>query len=398
MIERNVFSQLISHLSQKQATVITGMRRVGKTTALRYLIADIAHENKVFIDLEKIENRYLFSFESYQETQIELEILGIDFSKPAVIALDEIQLVPKITSIIKYFYDHFDVKFLITGSSSFYIKGRFSESLAGRKRIFEMYPLDFVEFLRFKEQDPSLIQNYSFQPFRSSIYLKFKELYEEFIRFGGFPEVVLAETPEDKIAYLKDIINAYIELDIKLLSDFEASYDLYRLIRLLAPRVGSPLEHSKISSILGINRKKVKQYLQLLEKTFFILPLSPFTFNIDREIRQRKKLYFADTGLLTVLAEVSSGQLFENAIAVQLQHLGEVNYFQKSSGQEIDFILNRKIAIEVKETPSSQYLHKLTTRAKGLQLASHFLVGKYPPAKEFKDFLWGGNVVGEANS
>jgi len=113
----------------------TGMRRVGKTTALRYLMHQIPHTNKLLIDLEQVENRHIFALNSYQETQIEWEILGVDFSIPAVIALDEIQLVPEITSIIKYFYDHFQVKFLVSGSSSFYMKGQFSESLAGRKRI-----------------------------------------------------------------------------------------------------------------------------------------------------------------------------------------------------------------------------------------------------------------------
>ena len=182
-------------------------------------------------------------------------------------------------------------------------------------------------------------------------------------------------------------------MDIKLLSDYEASHDLYRLIRLLAPRVGSPIEHSKISSILGINRNKVKQYLQLLETTFFILPIAPFTNNIDREIRQRKKIYLADTGLLNVLAKVNYGQVFENAIAIQLRHIGEVNYFQKSNGHEIDFILNREIAFEVKQTPTPQDLHKLKTRANSLKLESQFLIGKNPPKGEFIDFLWGGNLV-----
>lgn len=393
MHNRKIFYQLHQHLSKKQVTVITGMRRVGKTTALRYLMDQIDHENKVFIDLEKIENRYIFSLNSYKETQIELEILGIDFSKPAAVVLDEIQLLPEITSIIKYFYDHFDIKFLVSGSSSFYMKGRFSESLAGRKRIFEMYPLSFPEFIVFKGKDHTLLEQHAFDMYRSGIYLEFHELYEEYIRFGGFPEVVLAETAADKIAYLKDVINAHIELDIKLLSDFEESHNLYRLIRLLAPRVASPLEPTKLSSTLGINRNKIQQYLQLLEKTYFILPLSPYTSNVDREIRQRKKLYFADSGILTVLAQVSSGQLFENSIAVQLNQLGDLHYFQKSTGQEIDFVLNREWALEVKETPSIQDFNKLANRAKSIQLSTYKLIGRYPPKGKFRDFVWGGSVV-----
>lgn len=368
------------------------MRRVGKTTAVQYLLNEIEHENKVFIDLEKIEHRHIFNQPSYKEIQIELEIMGINFDKPAVIALDEVQLVSEITSVIKYFYDHFSLKFIITGSSSFYLKDRFSESLAGRKRIFEMYPLDFEEFLSFRGESTAILQEFNFKPFQRGIYLKFKEHYEEYIRFGGFPEVVLSDLEEDKNAYLKDIINAYIELDIRLLSDFEAGHDLYKLIRLVASRTGGLVEHNKLSSILGINRNKVKNYLELLERTYFIISLSPFTKNVDREISLRKKVYLADTGLIGQLAEVNSGQAFENAVAAQLHQLGQLQYYQRKSGQEIDFILNGQQAFEAKETPTASDLSTLAKRAFSLNLGDYALIGRYPPESGFQEFIWGGAV------
>jgi len=392
MYKRNLFDPLEKHLSRKFITVITGMRRVGKTTAVKYLLEKIHHSNKLYIDFEKIEHRHIFMQPSYKEVQIELEILGIDFSRPAVVALDEVQLVAEATSIIKYFYDHFDIKFIITGSSSFYLKDRISESLAGRKRIFEMFPLSFEEYLVFTGQDPYLLKKYSTTPFRSSLYLKYKDAYEDYIRFGGFPEVVLSELEDEKKAYLKDIINAYIELDIKLLSDFEASHDLYQLIRLLAQRVGSPLELSNISSILGIHRHKVKGYVELLKRTYFILTIPPYTKNISREIRLRNKVYLADTGLLQQLAQVSSGQIFENAVAAQLYPRGDLRYYQRKSGQEIDFILNREQAFEVKETPTSSDLQTLKRRAGQLGLNEFLLIGRYPPQDGFHDFIWGGMV------
>ncbi len=392
MHNRKAFGQLERHLASKFITVITGMRRVGKTTAVRYLLNKVGHDNKVFIDLEKIEHRHIFNHPSYKEIQIELEIMGIDFEKPAVIALDEVQLVSEITSVIKYFYDHFGIKFIITGSSSFYLKDRFSESLAGRKRIFEMYPLNFEEFLSFRGESTAVLQEFAFKPFQRGIYLKFKEHYEEYIRFGGFPEVVLTGSEEDKVAYLKDVINAYIELDIKLLSDFEAGHDLYKLIRLLAGRTGSLLETAKLSSIIGINRNKVKSYLELLERTYFLITLSPFTKNIDREISLRKKAYLADTGLLGQLAKVSAGQTFENAVATQLHQLGELKYYQKKSGQEIDFILDEQKALEAKETPTASDLATLAKRAHALGLDDYALIGRYPPDSGFQDFFWGGMI------
>ncbi|MEO6686726.1 MAG: ATP-binding protein [Dyadobacter sp.] len=393
MIDRTIFPDLLDHLGKPQVTVITGMRRVGKSTALKYLLGQVKHSNKVYLDLERAENRYLFNQTNTKDIEIGLAIEGIDLAEPAVVALDEIQLVPQSTSVIKYFYDTYGVKFIVTGSSSFYLKNHFSESLAGRKQIFEMYPLNFPEFVAFHGENASLLKSVSHEKFHLSIYLKWKELYEQFIRFGGFPEVVLAETQADKKAYLKDVINAYIELDIKLLSDFSASDDLYKLVRLLATRTGSRLDYSKLGSILGINRIKIKEYLSLLEHTYFIKKVGTFTQNIDREISKQEKVYLADTGLLQELAQVSSGQIFENAIALQLSQLGTIQYYQKTTGLEIDFILNNQIAIEVKETPTAHDEMVLKKRAAGVEMSEYFLVGRHQSANDFRGYVWGGNLI-----
>lgn len=392
MIQRSIFPTLLAHLTKSPVTVITGMRRVGKSTALKYLLSQVPHDNKVYLDLEKVENRFLFNQPTYKDIEINLAVEGIDLSKPAVIALDEIQLVKESTSIIKYLYDTYTIKFLVTGSSSFYLKNRFSESLAGRKQVFEMYPLDFSEFVAFKGGNTEGVRRFAGQPFIQSYYLKWKELYEEYLRFGGFPEVALAETEADKRAFLQDIVNAYIELDILLLSDFSAADDLYKLIRLLAARVCSGVDFTKLSSILGISRFKIKDYMYLLEYTYFIQPISAFSSRPDKELSKQQKIYFSDTGILQTLAQVSGGQVFENAIALQLMRLGELRYYQKLSGQEIDFILNSTRAIEVKETPTPQDLSILTKRASTINLTDVQLIGRYAPSSNFSDFYWGGAI------
>ena len=93
---------------------------------------------------------------------------------------------------------------------------------------------------------------------------------------------------------------------------------------------------------------------------------------------------------MQTLAQVSSGQVFENAMAVQLARLGELHYYQKISGQEIDFILDGKVAIEVKETPTPKDLAVLNSRAALLKTSETWLIGRYAPAQDFKDFYWGG--------
>lgn len=392
MLPRKLFSELEAHLNQRYITAITGMRRVGKSTALKYLLDKVPHENKLYLDLERVENRYIFQQNTYKDVQIELEIQGIDFATPAVIALDEIQLVPTITSILKYFYDTFPVKFLVTGSSSFYLRNHFSESLAGRKHIFEMYPLDFLEFVRFRGEDTTVLERFAFQPYQQGLYLKFKDLYEEFLRFGGFPEVVLANNTKEKEMTLKDVVNAYIDLDVRLVADFEVSGTLYKLIRLLAARAGNTLDISKIAAVLGIDRTKTAGYLELLEKTYFIHTISPFSRSVDREISKRKKIYLADTGILQQLAQVSSGQVFENQVFLQLMKLGEIGYYQKKSGQEIDFIFRQNTACEVKETPHGGDLAVLNSRSTALGMENRLLVGKHPPGDGFQQFTWAGTL------
>ncbi len=392
MFSRKLFPALEKHLSQKQVTVITGLRRVGKSTALKHLFAKCQTENKIYLDLERVENQAIFLKNSYADIERDLELLGFDFSQPGVIALDEIQMVKTSASIIKAFYDDFGTKFIVTGSSSFYLKNHFSESLAGRKRIFEMNPLDFEEFLWFKKINTKRVEKEKFKPFFQTFYDLYKIHYEEYLQFGGFPEVVLAVANDDKIAYLKDILNSHIELDVRLLGDISSSDVLYKLILLLANRVGSKVDYSKIASLLGVNRNKVKDYILLLEHTYLIRTIDVFSKGIDVAIAKQPKLYFTDNGLLQICGQLSSGSIFENAVANQLCNLGEVHYFEKNVGSEIDFILNKTTAIEVKETPSDFDLNTLNKRAKSLNIEDSIVIGRNLAPSGFKNFVWGGSI------
>lgn len=391
MLTRNLYPQLEKHLSNKLITVITGLRRVGKTTALKHLLEISKTKNKILLDLERVENRHIFNQNSYQHIQDSLLIEGVDITKASVIAIDEIQLVPNITSVMKYFYDTYPVKFIVTGSSSFYLKNHFTESLAGRKRIFEMYPLTFGEYLSFKKSkmDSSILKPFS--KYNATLYSKLKKHYDDYVKWGGLPQVVTAGSADEKKAYLKDVINAYIELDIRLLSDFSASDDLYKLIRLLATRVGSKIDYSKLSSVMGINRHKLKDYLQLLEQTYFIQTVAPFTKSVDKEISLQRKVYFTDSGALTLFGGMSAGALFENVIAAQLRSYGTLNYYARKTGQEIDFILNENTAIEVKETPTSAHLSTLKARALQIGIKKSFIIGKHTHG-DFEDYVWGGAI------
>jgi predicted AAA+ superfamily ATPase len=392
MIQRAIFRSLSDHLREPEVTVITGMRRTGKTSALQYLLDQVPHANKLYLDLERLEYRRIFLQDSFAAMQADLAFLGFDFDMPGVMALDEVQLAPEVVSFIKYYHDHHRIKFLLSGSSSYYLKDRITESLAGRKRVFELGPLDFIEFLAFKEIDSAPLQKLRLQPFRSLVYDRYRVAYEEYLTYGGFPQVVLAEGHERKVAFQKDILQSYLELDVKILSDFSVIDDLYKLALMLSSRIGNKLDYQKLGVLTGLSRHKVRDYIQLFEATYFLMLIRPFSNNPDRAIAVQPKMYLTDHGLANQLARVESGAQFENALAVQLARIGQLQYFQKKSGQEIDFILDGRIAIEVKETPSSADLATLKSRAASIGITDTLLIGRMPPPARFEDFVWGGSV------
>ncbi len=388
--ERKIYPQLKAHLNAKQVTVLTGMRRTGKTTLIKHLLSQIDSSNKIFIDLQTISNRELFSEKNYDNIIIQLRERGLSVDEKIYLAIDEIQLLPEITSVIKYLYDHYNIKFLVTGSSSYYLKNLFSESLAGRKQIFELYPLDFGEFLTFK-QVPYKSADFIESKFNPHEYERLHEYYEEFIEYGGFPEVVLLNSIEQKTAMLSDIISSYIDIDIKTLSDFRRVSNIYKLIKMLAGRVGAKLDYMKLSRLTGISRTTVINYVELFEKTYLLARLPVHTKNPDREIVKASKLYFSDSGLVGVLADVNSGAKFENAIFSQLRHFGSLRYFSLKTGREIDYILDKKFALETKETPTETDMTELKHLSNTAGIPNFHIIGRHPSPK-FHNYIWGGDI------
>ncbi len=380
---RLVYQQLKSHLNSLDITVLTGMRRTGKTYIISQLYNESDFENKVIIDLENPINREIFEPIDYEESWENLkQAYGLKEKGKTAVFLDEIQHVKKIPSFIKYISDHHRVKFIVTGSSSYYLKNLFSESLSGRKRIFELFPLTFDEFLVFKGKREKLNENIFLDGKKSDYWQKkYALLFDEYLEFGGFPKVVLAKTEEDKKYQLKDVLYSYIEQDVKELAEFKKIADLQNLIKLLAGRIGQKVDISKISREISLARQTVLEYISFLEKTYVVFLIKPFTKNPDREISKAPKLYFCDNGLANILMPVSYGQMLENAvfhaICVKYQPekaYEEIHYYQKKSGQEIDFILGNKTALEVKETATGFDEKRLAAFSSELKLTNHLLV------------------------
>lgn len=388
--QRKIHSALKEHLLEKQITVITGMRRTGKTTLMKQILLEIDSDNKIYFDLERIDSRELFGEKNYETIIYTLKQRGLDFDKKIYIALDEIQLAKNIPSVLKYLYDNYDIKFIVTGSSSFYIKNLFTESLAGRKKIFELYPLDFGEFLTFKKvacQKGGIFDNL----FNAAEYERLKPYYEEFIAYGGFPEVVLAKNTSLKKDILADIVSSYVNVDVKSLADFRSQKNIFSLMKILAARVGSRLDYSKLSRLIGVSRVTIQNYIDFFEKTYLIARLSVFTKSPDREIVKAQKFYFCDSGILSYLGEMASGSKFENAVFSQLRHQDELRYYSLKDGREIDFILGGKIALECKESPTKNDENDLADLTNLTGLKKYHLIGRHQ-TPNFNNYVWGGNI------
>ncbi|MBA4349499.1 MAG: hypothetical protein C0415_05870 [Thermodesulfovibrio sp.] len=389
--QRKILQQIKNHLKSKEIIVLNGMRRVGKTTACRMVFDAIRSENKIFLDLENPIEQKLFEEKDYNNILFNLEHFGIDIKKKAYIFLDEIQAMPQAVKAIKYLYDHHDVKFFLTGSSSFYLKNVFPESLAGRKFVFEMFPLDFEEFLIFKNTSMNFYQSLGQKDRnKNSIrYEKYKNLFREYMEYGGFPEVVLAHNVNEKRLKLNDIFKSYFEKDVKILSDFREIGALRDLMLLLMQRVGSKLEISKLSSEIGVSRETVYSFLSFLEGTYFVHFITPFTHNVDREVSGSKKVYLCDNGIVNHFAKIAEGSLFENAVFLNLKKYGKINYYQKRSGGEIDFVVDKKIAVEVKIGGTDSDLNGLRKVSLSLGVKQYYLAtkefnpkGRFIPALE----------------
>jgi predicted AAA+ superfamily ATPase len=386
---RNIYPQLLEHLPRKQITVVTGMRRTGKTTLVKQLLSQSDIPQKHYFDLERIDIRALFSEPNYETIVYALTQQGTDFSKKVLIALDEIQLVPNLPSVLKYLYDAYDIKFIVTGSSAYYIKNLFSESLAGRKKIFEVFPLNFGELLSFNEVNAGSLIFEDAGKFVQSEYERLKTYYDDYINFGGFPEVVLADSTNEKKDLISDILSSYINFDITLLSDIRNPTNLFKLIKLLSVRIGTKLDISKLTSLMGVARPTVENYLDLLEKSYLIKTIPVLSTSPDREIVKAKKVYFLDNGIASLSGDLGGGAKFENAIFNQLMHKGEVAYYQLKSGREVDFIVDKKRCFEVKETATEADLKSTRSLAQNLEIDESYVIGRHP-VKVFEGYIWGG--------
>lgn len=361
-IKRDVSDQIVKYLGTNNIIVLHGARQVGKTYLLYYLtdLLKAKGESTYFVDLE--DSRFVDILDQGVDALLTfLKSEGINLenikaqNKKLYLFIDEIQYLTSPSPLLKLLNDHHPyLQLIVSGSSSFNIKTKFADALVGRTVDFEIFNLSFAEFLRFKNISVNLTN-------LSSFHLnKVTELYKEYILYGGYPKVVLENSIDIKEKYLQQIIDTYIKRDIRDLANIKNVQKFNNLLKLLASQSGQLLNVNQLCVTCGLSRPTIENYLFILESTYIIKLLPPYSSSAKVEIVKSPKVFFYDTGLLQMLwlktlPGTITGNVFETSIFTELvKSYGQVNlYFWRNKNQnEIDFILQDKnglTPIEVKE-------------------------------------------------
>jgi hypothetical protein len=348
MIKRDIYQNLKEHLLKKEITFIAGPRQAGKTTLMLRLMDELVKkEQKVtFLNLDIEMDKQFFRTQLDLLKKIELEI-----GKQGYVFIDEIQRKNDAGVFLKGIYDqNFSYKFIVSGSGSMELKEKIHESLAGRKRVFELSVVSFKEFINYKTDYKYSEKIIDFFKLEKEKTLKF---LEEYFSFGGYPRVVLDETFKDKNATINEIFQSYLDKDIYYLLKIEKSENFINLIRILASQIGKLVNYCELSNTIGINNSTLKKYIWYLEKTFILKRVSPFYKNIRKEITKSPTIYFYDLGMRNFILNVfgksdsivDKGFLFQNFIFnILSERLKEtsatINFWRTQDKAEVDFVLN----------------------------------------------------------
>lgn len=356
MILRSILKMVVKTLNESTKVVIVlGPRQAGKSTLISQIQAEIMNDSflKLNCDIEEHLNMINTTL---------IENLNNLLKDKEYLFVDEAQRMDNPGLTLKIIHDNFPkIKVLVTGSSSFEIKNSLSDALTGRYFDFVLFPLSYIE---------------------SGGNLK------QFLLYGGYPDVFLQSDVEIKKALLAKIAESYLFKDVLSFSKIRNSQALINLARALAFQMGSEVNENELSKRIKIDRKTLLAYLEILEKSFVIMRLHPYSQNPRREIGRRYKVYFLDLGIRNQLIgqfgplelRADYGNIWENFLIVERRKLlsdsltpAPCYFWRNLNGAEVDYLelVDGKIeAYEFKmsssvnvSTPPS-FVEEYKTRAK----------------------------------
>jgi len=335
---------------------IVGIRRCGKTYFMFLFIKHLLDDenvNKNQILYLNFENRKLHPLkESYFNDIVDFVYAEklLDRFKKIYLFLDEVQNINGWEKQLRSIYDEFKgkVKIVISGSNASLLKKDYATLLTGRHLTINLYPLSFKEFLNFNnfsvnnkkiftEREKSLIRKY----------------LTEYIKSGGFPEVVLADEYKEDILqqYFGDIITRDIISRERIRKD---AFLVEEIAAYLINNISNLFSLRKISNFFGSSGNKIsvptlQNYLRFFENAFLFIPIRIFSYKIRERLQHPQKIYCIDAGLISALSSKSSpdwGRLYENTVAVELKRKKcEIYYWKDYRYNEVDFVIKKGLKI-----------------------------------------------------
>ncbi len=324
LIKRLLVKNIEESLFKGKAVIIYGPRRVGKTT----LVKDIEKKfsSSLYLNCDEPDVRLALTDKTSTE-------LNHYIGDKKLIIIDEAQRIKNIGLTIKLLVDNNPkIQIIATGSSSFDLSNKIKESLTGRSYEFFLHPL------------------YSFEIEKNEVQLK--RLLEEFIIFGFYPETINKPFDEKK-QILRSIYKNYLYKDALEYQNLKNPELIEKLLIALALQLGNEVSFTELANILGVDQKTVAFYIRILELSFVIFRLPPFSRNLRSEISKSRKIYFWDNGVRNAIINNFNpidlrqdvGALWENFLIGERLKRNQIlkkdpNYYfwRTWKKQEIDFI------------------------------------------------------------
>lgn len=259
------------------------------------------------------------------------------------VVLDEVQLVPGWERFVRGLYDRDkDIKFYITGSSSKLLSKDYGTSLTGRIFSNEVFPLSFQEFLAFKNKE-NLIEKS-----RGKGSPALRNLFNQYIRFGGFPQVVLTEEEKDKMQILKDYYTAVIEKDIIQRYQVRDIKKLKEFCLNLFANVATYFSGYQAEKRQNISQPTANKFLEYAREVFLVQTADYFSYSFTEQKAHPYKVYAIDPGLYNAVSfrfSENIGRIFENVVYLALRRKGEDVFYWKGKG-EVDFLVRKGTKID----------------------------------------------------
>ena len=364
MIRRYLQDVLTESLRNFPVVLLTGARQVGKSTLAQAMISKAWPARYLTLDDRTVLDAALRDPDS---------LVG---DAPDPLIIDEVQRAPDLLRAIKLAVDRNRVsgRFLLTGSANVMTLSRVSESLAGRVGLHTLYPFSWAEK---KGGKPPSILGWIFEVETAAQAMHRlsgargrpeKDQLSQQIMIGGFPPVVLMDSPQARREWFAAYRQTYLERDLFNIQAIEHVPDFNRLLSLAAARTGRLLNMADLARDCGLPHSTLRRYMGILETTFQIFYVRPYYANIGKMLAKTPKIYFQDTGMAANLAgfddwaavsrHAALGAMAETWAAGELRKLIGVTdsriqlYFWRThAGQEVDLLMERAgrlVAIEVK--------------------------------------------------